>query len=117
MFNTEVDQRFIFFKKLRKVNIFSSFIRLLVKINGAYPVLEVFNIRRDIYYKIVGSHISEQTNKTTFIKFYKLFCKTYPVGNRFLKIIRDKNIAGDTGYVILNQCMLVRKKANPVGRQ
>ena len=36
-----------------------TFIGLLIKINGPYTVLVVFNIRGDVYHKIVTAHITQ----------------------------------------------------------
>ncbi len=46
---------------------------MLIEVNGADPVLIVFDIGSDDDYKIIRAHIAQETDKTAFIKFYKFF--------------------------------------------
>src|SRR5215204_5158850 len=70
----------ILLEELWQVKIFAPFIRLLIEIDGPDAVLNVFYIWCNINYKIIRTHITEQSNKASFIEFYKLLRKPDPVG-------------------------------------
>src|SRR6478735_3961223 len=114
---TEFNQLPVFFKELRQIHIFSSFIGLLVKIYGAYPVLEIFNIRGDVDYEIVCTHIAKQAYETTLVEFDEFLGKPDAVGILLLQISTDKNIAGYARNMFFGKGMLMGEKTDPVGRK
>ncbi len=67
----KVHEYFIFLEELWQVNVFSSFIRLLVKINGPHPELDIVEVLRDVKNKIVAAHITQQAHEAAFVELDK----------------------------------------------
>lgn len=76
----EFDKGPVLFEELGDIEIFSTLIGLLVEVDGADPVLIIFDIGGDIDDEIVGAHISEETHETAFVKLDEFFGEADLIG-------------------------------------
>src|SRR5204863_4751821 len=104
--------RVIFLEKLWKIEILSSFIRLLVEINGADTILKILDVRSNTNNKIIAAHIAQQPYKTPLVEFDKLLGQPDLVGQWLIELF-DKEIAGYAGYMFFDQCIITGKKYYP----
>jgi hypothetical protein len=105
---------YIFLKELGNVEIFSSFITLLVEIDGPDPVLVVLNVRGDIHDEIIGTHITQETYEAAFIEFYELFGQPDLIGLGIVCKIFDKQVSGYAGNMFFYQGVMVGEEGNAV---
>src|SRR5580698_2051963 len=99
----EFDKGPVLFEELRDVEVLPAFIGLLIEIDGPDPVLIVFDIRGDIDYEIIRTHVSQQTHKAAFVEFDELFGKADLVGLRIVYKILYEQVSRDAGDMLFNQ--------------
>src|SRR5690606_889205 len=85
----------IFLEILWHVYLWITFIKLLIKINGAYAELKIIKIRGNLHHKIIRSHVAQQGNDTTLIKLHKFLSDT---GTIVFRVV----YAGFTEYISRN---------------
>jgi hypothetical protein len=111
----EVHNGVVFLEELGEVEAFAAFIGLLIKVDGADAVLDVFKVRGDVDDIVVAAHVSQEADEAALAKFDKFFGDADAVDVSADDVIPDEGVSGDAGDVFFNEGVLVVEVVDAVG--
>ena len=117
MANAKSDKRIVLLEELGKIEVLATIIGLLVEVHGPNANLSLLKIGGYIHDEIIGTHISEESHKTTFIKLDELL--GYPDGFQLIafKPMLDEHVSRKPDDMLFDQCILVCEKVHSIRRK
>jgi hypothetical protein len=107
----------VLLEELWDIEVLPAFIRLLIEIDRPDAILIVFDIRRDVDYEVIRSHVSQQADKAAFVEFDKLFGEPDLVGLGIVDEIFDEQVSGNAGDMFFDQRVEMGEVGDAVWRE
>ena len=96
MLPPQEDNRIVFFEILGLVETTAAFVGLLVKVNSPQPELGALNVRRDVDYVVIGSHITQEAYEAAFVELDELLRQPDLVEPVLGQLIADERVSRES---------------------
>lgn len=111
----EPDDGVVFLEELREVDAAAAFVTLLIEVNGADAILDVFEVGGDVDDVVVAAHVAEEAEEAAFAEFDELFGDADSVHIGAIQVVANEDVAGDAGDVLLHQGVALGEVVDAVG--